>query len=189
MQFQVDSNALARIDCVVGWRAALIGECRRSRHRYRVFRPHRSRRTARRVISSVTQPIVPTSRAAVSATLNFQVPDEGLPSKPESGTSGLNEPANGATPLAIVGPASSSKTVGVPEQSFVPVPKFCTGSAAVVREQDNCAVWVDQADVEVAVERVVKPHADVDVLNQAVVRHVDRNLHRGDVWNRHGDVA
>ena len=75
-----------------------------------------------RLISSLTQPIVPVSRFAVSLTLSFQTPFISLPFKAESGVSGLNVPAKGATPALIAVPAASSNTVDVPEQSFAPVP-------------------------------------------------------------------
>jgi hypothetical protein len=65
---------------------------------------------------------VPTSRAAVSATLNIQVPFEALPLSADKGDSGLKLPANGATPADIAVAAASLKTVGVPEQSFAPDP-------------------------------------------------------------------
>ena len=75
-----------------------------------------------RVISSVTQPIVPTSSAAVSLTRSFQVPATDLPLSAESGVSGRKAPAKGATPLEIAAAAESSKTAGVPAQLFVPAP-------------------------------------------------------------------
>ncbi len=72
--------------------------------------------------SSVTQPTVPVSRAALSVTRSFQVPVIGLPLRAESGVSGLNVPANGGVPVEIELAAASSKIVGVPEQSLLPVP-------------------------------------------------------------------
>src|SRR5215831_11753219 len=78
----------------------------------------------RRAISSVTHPTVPTSRAPVSDTLNVQTPFTALPLKADRGESGLNDPANGAVPAPMAVAAESSKTVGTPEQSFAPVPKF-----------------------------------------------------------------
>src|SRR5262249_34158314 len=75
-----------------------------------------------RAISSVTHPTVPVSKAAVSDTLNIQVPLTALPLNADKGESGLNAPANGAEPEPIAMGAESSKTVGTPEQSFAPVP-------------------------------------------------------------------
>ena len=75
-----------------------------------------------RVISSVTQPIVPRSSAAVSSTRSFQVPAVDLPLSAESGASGRNVEAKGATPAEIGCAAASSKMAGVPEQLFAPLP-------------------------------------------------------------------
>src|SRR5262249_60813344 len=63
-----------------------------------------------RAISSVTHPTVPTSMAAVSDTLNIQVPLTGLPLKPDRGESGLDEPANRAVPEPDAGPGGTTKT-------------------------------------------------------------------------------
>src|SRR5262249_61947154 len=60
----------------------------------------------------------------VSDTLNFQVPLTAFPLNADRGESGLNVPANGAVPEPNAVAAESSKTVGTPEQSFAPVPKF-----------------------------------------------------------------
>src|SRR4030095_12601963 len=79
----------------------------------------------RREISSVTHPTVPTSVAPVSVTLKVQTPFSALPLKADRDESGLNDPANGAVPAPMAIVAESSKTVGTPEQSFAPVPKFC----------------------------------------------------------------
>ena len=84
--------------------------------------PKGQQRYCLRETSSWTQPTVPTSMAAVSATLSFHVPLEGLPFRPDKGCSGRNVPAKGAAPAEIAVAAESSKTVWVPEQSFEPVP-------------------------------------------------------------------
>jgi len=55
-------------------------------------------------------------------TLSFQVPFVAFPLRTESGDSGLNDAANGAAPADIAVAAASSNVVGVPEQSFAPVP-------------------------------------------------------------------
>src|SRR5688572_57032 len=75
-------------------------------------------------ISNWKHPTVPTSSVALSDILNIHVPFVGLPFSTLNGLSGLNDPANGATPADIAVAAWSSITVGVPEQSLFPVPKL-----------------------------------------------------------------
>src|SRR5262249_13624003 len=77
-----------------------------------------------RAISSVTHPTVPTSMAAVSDTTNFQGPFTPSPWRADGGDGGGTGPAKGPVPEPMAIVAESSKTVGTPEQSFAPVPKF-----------------------------------------------------------------
>ncbi len=132
----------------------------------------------RRTISICAQPSVPVSRFAVSVTRSFQIPFEGFPSKPESAASGRKEPANGATPEAIVAAASSSKTVKTPEQSFVPVPKLSplpprlSESSLTVPSGWTRLISRSPSNVWFSA------NAHVDVVHDARVSHGDRDVDR-----------
>src|SRR5262245_54982775 len=48
---------------------------------------------------------------------------------------------------------------------------------------------MNELDIEVAIKRVVEPHADINIVNYTIVADRDGNLDRSQVGDRNGNVA